>query len=404
MRRKFQSLIAVCLVCAIAPALQGQKLLEITVDILDRLLRGYQVEQSETTKVEPQLQEVDAKLKKFLECKRDFEAAGNASGSSAGGFAARIAMRAKCGATNEDGFVKDRAKILEGPDNAAAKAGNFKLPDYRMFRDRVRGYLGGDRSGLSQASLDLLASRAGALSSAFGISATPVVSAGAGVSHPIAGPGVWTTDYAWQYIGQLFAVQYLSGATLFETTYQPGQWTKWKITQADNTDETQVLERAFLFTTPEGGEWWRLKTTTTTKRDGKDESETVVLEALFKPMSDQIKQLVRMRGKLPGNDEPQELIVPQAMTMVSMSGAFPLKPTPESVAGATIGTETVGSFSAKHVRYGSGNGTLDWWLSDAAPGGWVRFSMTDNEKKDLYRMEMTGQGTGAQSETGIKTP
>ena len=90
--------------------------------------------------------------------------------------------------------------------------------------------------------------------------------------------------------------------------------------------------------------------------------------------------------------------------MLSMSGAFPFKPTPESVAGATIGTETVGSVSARHVRYGAGGGTLDWWLSDTTPGGWLRFSVTDDQKKQAYKMEMIGQGTGAQSETGIKTP
>jgi hypothetical protein len=144
--------------------------------------------------------------------------------------------------------------------------------------------------------------------------------------------------------------------------------------------------------------------TTTTKRDGKDESETVLLEAMFKPMGDQVQQLVRMRGKLPGNDEPQELIVPQAMAMLSMSAAFPFKPTPESVAGATVGTETVAGVSARHVRYGAGGGTLSWWLSDPTPGGWVRFSAVDDQKKESYRMEMIGQGTGAKSETGVKTP
>jgi len=397
MRSKLAGVLALLLVCATVSPLRAQKAVEITVDILDRLLRGYKVEQTETATVEPQLKEADAKLKKYLECKRDFEAAAAASGSSTGGLAARLAIRTKCGSSNED----DRQKIFEGPENAAAKAGNFKLADYRAVRDRVKGYLGGDRSGFSKPSLDLLASRAGELSSLFGISATSTAS---GPTRTIAGPRVWSTDFAWQYIGQIFAIQYMSGATLFETTYQPGQWTRWQITQADATDEKQVLERAFLSVTPEGGQWWRLKTTTTTKQDGRENTEVVVLEALFKPMSDQVQQLVRMRGKLPGSDEPQELMVPQAMAMISMSAAFPFKPTPESVAGATIGTETLGGVSARHVRYGAGGGTLDWWLNDATPGGWVRFSVTDDQKKESYRMDMIGQGTGAQSETGIKVP
>jgi hypothetical protein len=401
MRPKPAGVLALLFVCAIVPLLHAQKAVDITVDILDRLLRGYKVEQTETAKVEPQLKELDEKLRKFLECKRDFEAAGNASGSAVGGLAARLAMRAKCGASNEDGIVKDREKVLEGPDNAGAKAGNFKLADYRLYRDRVKDYLRGDRSGFSAASLDVLAARAGELSSLFGISAVSASSGSVGAGRSVRGPAVWTTDFAWQYIGELFAMQYMSGATMFETPYQPGQWTKWQVTAAEGSDEQQSLERAFLFVTADGGEWWRLKTVTTTKRDGKDETETVVLEALFKPMSEQVKQLVRMRGKLPGSAEPQELMVPQAMSMVSLAGAFPFKPTPESVAGATIGTETVGTVSARHVRYGAGGGTLDWWLSDTTPGGWVRFSMADEAKKIVYRMEMVGQGTGAQSELGI---
>jgi hypothetical protein len=231
------------------------------------------------------------------------------------------------------------------------------------------------------------------LSSTFGISATanasaaPAVPGGRG-----AATGVWTMDFAWAYIGQLFAVQYLSGATMFETAYQPGQWTKWQITTAGD-NERQTVERAFLFTTDDGGEWWRIKTTSG--------SDTIVFEGLFKPQGDSIKQLVRMRGKFPGNAEAQEMLVPQQMAMLSSAGAMGGRPTPESIQGASVGTENVAGVSARHVRFGTGAGTLDWWLSDARPGGWVRFSASDQDKKEMYRMEMTDQGTGATSELGV---
>ena len=55
-------------------------------------------------------------------------------------------------------------------------------------------------------------------------------------------------------------------------------------------------------------------------------------------------QIVRMRGKLPGNPEAQEMIVPQAFSVMPLSGAFQGRPTQESMDGATVGTETVGSF------------------------------------------------------------
>ena len=51
------------------------------------------------------------------------------------------------------------------------------------------------------------------------------------------GPGVWTADYSWIYISALFAMQYSSGATMFEGNYKPGEWTKWAMKSADNEDE-----------------------------------------------------------------------------------------------------------------------------------------------------------------------
>jgi hypothetical protein len=88
-----------------------------------------------------------------------------------------------------------------------------------------------------------------------------------------------------------------------------------------------------------------------------------------------------------------------------MMGAFPYKPTKESIDGATVGIEDVktpaGSFKAKHVRFGQGGGTLDWWLDETSVGGWVKFSALDNEKKPMYTMELVGKGLGAKSELGV---
>src|SRR5262245_19267896 len=223
-----------------------------------------------------------------------------------------MAIRAKCGTSDADGFRKDRQKIMDGPENAAASAGSFKLDQYRDLRDRFRAYAGGDETFFSKASLDLLKPRQKQLASLFGVS---VAVAQAGGGRGMHGPAVWTTDYAWIWISQLFTIQYLSGATMFESNYKPGEWTKWQI-KAEGNDETQETERAFLGKTTEGAEWWRLKTIAG--------SDTIALEALFKPEpgNDQIQQLVRMRGKLPGNAEPQELMVPQQYAMCALNGAF----------------------------------------------------------------------------------
>lgn len=379
---------------------QSDRALDITETILDRFFTAHAKEKSESEATTTQVSDAEARIAKFEQCKRDFEAAGSASGSRLGGLAARIATKAKCGASDADGMRKERERLMNGPESAAAAAGGFALPEYRTLRDRIRGWLGGDRSGFTTAGLAVLRGRESQLRSALGVRA--VVADGSGGGRGMRGPAVWGTDFAWIWISQLFAVQYLSGATMFEKDYAPGDWTKWRITTDDDGD-VQETERAFIGRPTDGGEWWRMRTIT----KHEDGADTVTLEALFKPEpgNEYLQRLVRMRAKLPGNPEAQEMIVPQQWTTWNMMGAFTGKPTPESIEGATVGTESVttpaGTFSAKHVRFGQGGGTLDWWLSDATSGGWIKFSAIDNDKKPQYTMELIGKGTGAKSELGV---
>lgn len=369
--------------------------IDVTIDVVDRFFTAYDREKSETKNVEPQVADLDSKISKFEQCKKDWEAAGAASGSKLGGFAARMAIRAKCGTSDADGFRKDRQKIMDGPENAAAAAGSFKLDQYRDLRDRFRAYASGDESFFSKASLDLLKPRQKQLASLFGVN---MAVAQAGMGRGMHGPAVWTADFTWAWIYQFFAIQYLSGASMFESNYKPGEWTSWQM-KAESNDEAQQTERAFLGKTAEGAEWWRFKTIAGT--------DTITLEALFKPEpgNEQMQQLVRMRGKLPGSSEPQELMVPQQYAMWNLNGAFQMKPTKESLEGATVGVEDVktpaGTFKAKHVRFGQGGGTIDWWLDDTTVGGWVKFAAIGDDKQVKYTMELLGKGAGAKSELGV---
>jgi hypothetical protein len=387
------------LALTVAQPLHAQRAIDLTADMLDRFLTAYDTEQSEMQKVDPQLKEVDEKIRKFRDCKIAWDIAAAASGSALGGLAASIAMRAKCGATNEDGFQRDRQRIIDGPEKAATTAGRFaRVEDYRNLKYALIGYLHGGRSGFTKAGLDLLATRETELSSRMGIA---LLRFDAPVQAPAMVSGIWTMDYAWVFIGQLFAVQYMSGATIFEKAYTAGQWTRWDITSSDDPKTKYAMERAFIGKTSDGGEWWRFKSLISSNRDGRDVVDTVILEGLLKPQGESLKQLVRMRGKLPGNAEPQEMIVPQSFTVLPLSGSFTSRPTQESIDGATVGTEAVGSFQARHLKFGMGGGTLEWWLADNAPGGWVRFKVSSGTST-AYQMDLVDSGTGAKSELGIK--
>src|SRR3954468_11199091 len=91
----------VFLTVAAASQLRAQRVIDLTADMLDRFLRGADAENVEMGKSGDQLKELDDKIKKFRDCKRNWEiATGNADGKL--GMAARLAMRAKCGASDED--------------------------------------------------------------------------------------------------------------------------------------------------------------------------------------------------------------------------------------------------------------------------------------------------------------
>lgn len=395
---------ALALVAVPSPA-HGQRVIDLTADMLERWLNAKDKENQETKGVESQLTDADAKIQKFEECKRNYEAAGSAGGRM-GGLAARMAIKAKCGASNSDDMRKERQKILDGPEGAAAQMGKFKLADYRNLKEKIGNWLGGDDGGFTKLGLDLLTAKRTSIANLMGVSGQVAMAGASSGGRGMRGPNMYAGDNAWIWISQLFTIQYLSGAAMFEGNYKPGEWTKWSITTADDDDQQQT-EKAFLGKTAEGAEWWRFKTITGYKDGDKAMADTIVLESLFKPEpgNDQMQQLVRMRGRFPGQTEAQEMMVPQQWGMWNMNGAMGMKPTKESVDGATLGVETVttpaGTFKARHVRFGQGGGSIDWWLDDAAVGGWVKFTATDNDKKPQYTMQLIGKGVGAKSELGI---
>jgi hypothetical protein len=410
---------AVILSCVLAAPAAAQ--VTITDAMLDQFLRGRVAEQAELEKVTVQLAELDEKIAKFNECAQLVrDGSSVVGGGAAGGLAARAALRTRCGATSVDGMMNDRKKLLEGPQARGASASGLGARDYATVKELVIIYLEGGRA-FREAELAALAARVQDLSGALRIAAvTPGLrqtgggdgGGGGGIGGRIGGAiggavgarlQAFTPDMTWAYVSYLWGIMFMSGATLFEQPYQSGQWTQWEIIDSSGDDEKMMLERALIAREDDGSEWWRIKTIST---DGAS-ADTIVLETLFKPLDEDrlTMQVVRMRGRMPGETEGQELMVPQHLGMLSPGALFPFKPTPESIAGATVGTETVristGSYSARRVKFGSAGGSTEWWLADDAPGGVVRVQHSAPDRGG-WTMAMIGAGTGARSELGIR--
>ncbi len=155
-----------------------------------------------------------------------------------------------------------------------------------------------------------------------------------------------------------------------EATYEAGEWVRYEFRTADDGDAGfQTLERAFLTTTEDGNEWWRVKAQ-------QKEDDTWVYEALINPEQGEV---VRLRSKDPEGNVGE---VPVTERTVYQS---PQRLTEESIEGATVGTEELdtpaGTFSTRKVEYtgGMGGGTVTWYLSEEVPGHVVRYRTQGNQ-------------------------
>lgn len=205
-----------------------------------------------------------------------------------------------------------------------------------------------------------------------------------------------TPELTQAYAMGVFAVVYYHGGYVWQGKgYQPGEFTQW---EGQSMAQGDFFEKAFLKREADKSEWWRVRVQ---EKDDAGKVEEAVFEALFAPPAkDGTQQIKRMRAKLPGQATGGEVPV----TAENRAG-FVLRPsarlTPESLKGATVGTEKVvvpaGTFTARHVRFAQGTGQAEWWLNDAVPGGVVKygFKVTEDGKTDENWMRLKAQGKGA---------
>ena len=168
-----------------------------------------------------------------------------------------------------------------------------------------------------------------------------------------------------------------------EARYEPGEWARYQIRTAEGETALDTLGRAFLTTTDDGNEWWRVR--------GVQDGEVWIYEALLDPEQEQV---VRMRTQDPKGKVGE---VPVTEKTIYRS---PQHLTEESVEGATTGTEEVdtpaGTFTARRVEYNSGmgsGGTVTWFLSDEVPGHVVRHRAARNGNQ--YTSSLLDYGTDA---------
>jgi hypothetical protein len=214
-------------------------------------------------------------------------------------------------------------------------------------------------------------------------------------------PDTWTNQWMNLYTGYLFNVAFHAGGyAVTEDAYAAGEWTRWQM--LENGEPTGAyIQRAFLARTEDGNEWWHVT------YENADSEEAIVLEGLFSP--DQ-EELLRLRGQFPG-EEPKEMPVQEG----TYGYAAPQTLTPESLEGATVGTEQVtvpaGTFDARHVQYGTPGATLEWWMDDDVPGDLVKYlrradaqSTGDDSEASTpasWVVELADHGDGFESQLGV---
>jgi hypothetical protein len=167
-----------------------------------------------------------------------------------------------------------------------------------------------------------------------------------------------------------------------QATYKPGEWATYRVRTSEGGAALDTLERAFLTTTEEGNEWWRVR--------GTQDGESWVYEGLLDPEQETV---VRLRAKDP-NGEVGEVPVTEQTVYRS-----PRRLTEESVDGATTGTQEVttpaGTFTARRVEYSGtpSGGTVTWFLVEEVPGHVVRYRTSQGENQ--YTSSLLDYGTDA---------
>ena len=148
-----------------------------------------------------------------------------------------------------------------------------------------------------------------------------------------------------------------------EAEYEEGEWVQYRVQTAEGGEAgIQTLRRAFLKTTEDGNQWWRVEA-----QQGED---TWVYEALLDPEKG---EALRLRSKDPKGNVGE---VPVTERSVYQS---PQRLTEESIEGATVGEEQIdtpaGTFTAEKVEYkgGMGGSTTTWFLSEQVPGHVVQY-------------------------------
>lgn len=212
-------------------------------------------------------------------------------------------------------------------------------------------------------------------------------------------PDTWTTQWTNLYTGYLFNIAFGAGNySVTEDAYAPGEYTRWQMLENDEPTGAYI-RRAFLARTDEGNEWWHVT------YENAETDEAIILEGLFSPNQE---ELLRLRGQFPG-EEAKEMPVEEG----TYGYTQPRTLSPESIEGATVGTETIsvpaGSFEAQHVRYGTPGATLEWWMDDDVPGALVKYlRRADSGSDDAERstpaswvVELESYGDDAESELGV---
>ncbi len=177
------------------------------------------------------------------------------------------------------------------------------------------------------------------------------------------------------------------GFWLGQVGYAPGDTTTFDW-QASG-DDSVIMEKAFLKKLPDGKEWWRVAW---------EEGEDIwIYEAL---LDTEGGQLLRLRARDADGNEGEVPVTGEAIYIP------PTEPTPESITGATVATETVktpaGSFKADHIVYlaTGGQGQIEFWISDEVPGGVVQYLLSDKQEGVIWNSMLIEYGSNARTMLG----
>lgn len=172
--------------------------------------------------------------------------------------------------------------------------------------------------------------------------------------------------------------------------YEEGEWTEWRLTETEETEDPIMLRKAFLKREENGQEWWQVVV-------GSEDEPDYIAELLF----DENRESIRRIREQFEDGEPEERPVREGLITERVEYTEESMEAAKDETGVTVEVPS-GEFEADRYRFASApDVSLLMWKNNDIPGAVIRYEHRvedgDESVSAGFKSELTDYGSNAES-------